>query len=134
MIVAAFGVTSSLIIFVTHKTREIGLLKALGADYKHELIGDIRGRGLAIGVEIVKDKFSKKEEAKNETAKIVYRAYQLGLIIFYVGMKSNVLELTPPLILNEKQAKEGLEILDQAISDVTNGIISDSILDEFKGW
>ena len=101
---------------------------------KHELIGDIRGRGLAIGVEIVKDKFSKREEAKIETAKIVYRAYQLGLIIFYVGMKSNVLELTPPLILNEKQANEGLEILDQAFLDVSKGKVSDEILNEFQGW
>ena len=101
---------------------------------KHDLIGDVRGRGLAIGVELVNDRFNKKEEAKIETAKVVYRAYELGLIIFYVGMKSNVLELTPPLILSEKQAYEGLEILDRAFEDVCNGKVSDDIIQEFKGW
>ena len=101
---------------------------------KHDLIGDIRGRGLAIGVELVKDRFNTKKEAKNETAKIVYRAYELGLVIFYVGMKSNVLELTPPLILTEKQAKEGLEILNQAFEDVAKNLVPDSALNEFKGW
>ena len=90
----------------------------------------VRGRGLAIGVELVNDRFNKKEEAKIETAKVVYRAYELGLIIFYVGMKSNVLELTPPLILSEKQAYEGLEILDRAFEDVRNGKVSDDI----TGW
>ncbi len=101
---------------------------------KHDLIGDVRGRGLAIGVELVNDRFNKKEEAKIETAKVVYRAYELGLIIFYVGMKSNVLELTPPLILTEKQANEGLEILDKAFEDVLNGKVSDDAISEFKGW
>ena len=49
-------------------------------------------------------------------------------------MKSNVLELTPPLILNEKEANEGLEILDQAFLDVSKGKVSDEILNEFQGW
>ena len=49
MIVAAFGVTSSLIIFVTHKTREIGLLKALGAT-NGQVSGIFIGQGLAIGM------------------------------------------------------------------------------------
>ena len=49
-------------------------------------------------------------------------------------MESNVLELTPPLILNEHESKLGLEILDQAISDVTNGLVPDSAIEDYKGW
>ena len=101
---------------------------------KHDLIGDVRGRGLAIGVELVNDRHKNKKAAKTEAAKIVYRAYELGLVIFYVGMESNVLELTPPLILNENESKMGMEILDQAIDDTTNGLVSDSAIEDFKGW
>ena len=101
---------------------------------KHDLIGNVRGRGLAIGLELVNDRHKNKIAAKTETAKIVYRAYELGLVIFYVGMESNVLELTPPLILNEHESKLGLEILDQAISDVANGLVPDSAIEDYKGW
>ena len=89
---------------------------------------------MAIGIELVNDRHKNKKAAKVETAKIVYRAYELGLIIFYVGMESNVLELTPPLILSEHESKLGLEILDQAISDVTNGLVPDSAIENYKGW
>ena len=101
---------------------------------KHELIGDVRGRGLAIGVELVSDRYKDKKAAKLETAKVVYRAYELGLVIFYVGMESNVLELTPPLIMSEKEANLGLEILDKAFTDVSNGLVSESAIEKYKGW
>ena len=101
---------------------------------KHELIGDVRGRGLAIGVELVKNRNEDKKAAKLETAKIVYRAYELGLVIFYVGMESNVLELTPPLIMSQNESKLGLEILDQAFTDVSNGLVPDSAIEKYKGW
>jgi 4-aminobutyrate aminotransferase len=101
---------------------------------KHELIGDVRGRGLAIGVELVKNRHKDKKAAKLETAKIVYRAYELGLVIFYVGMESNVLELTPPLIMSQNESKLGLEILDQAFTDVSNGLVPDTAIEKYKGW
>ena len=49
-------------------------------------------------------------------------------------MKSNVLELTPPLILTKKEAEEGLEILDQAFEDVSKDRVSDDAISKFKGW
>jgi len=100
---------------------------------KHALVGDIRGRGLAIGVELVKDRAG-KGPARRETAMVVYRAFELGLVLYYVGVDSNVLELTPPLILTETQALEGVELLDRALSDVAEGRFDAGRLAAFEGW
>lgn len=95
-------------------------------------VGDVRGRGLAIGVELVK-KDSNDSDA-DLARKTVYRAWQLGAVFYYVGMNSNVLELTPPLVLSEDEARTGARILAQAIRDVMSGQISDEDVAAFAGW
>jgi 4-aminobutyrate aminotransferase len=100
---------------------------------KHALIGDVRGRGLAVGIELAKDRAS-KEPARRETAMTVYRAYELGLVLYYVGVGSNVLELTPPLTLTQAEALEAVGLLDQALSDVSEGRFDASRLVAFEGW
>lgn len=97
------------------------------------LVGDIRGRGLAIGIELVKDD-KDRMPAVTETAKVVYRAYELGLIVYYVGLNSNVLELTPPLVLSQSEASQGIEILKQAITDVEHGLVPDEKIEGYQGW
>lgn len=100
---------------------------------RHRLIGDVRGRGLALGVELVEDRTSRKP-ASRQTALTVYRAFQLGLVLYYVGVRSNVLELTPPVTLTQAEAREGVAILDQALADVAAGRIDDAVLEDFAGW
>jgi len=51
-----------------------------------------------------------------------------------VGQSSNVLELTPPLILGQKEVSEALGILDQAFKDVEEGRVSDEKISGFQGW
>jgi 4-aminobutyrate aminotransferase len=99
----------------------------------HELIGDVRGRGMIIGVELVRNRTT-KEPASLEAAKVVYRAAEPGLLVFYGGVYSNVLEITPPLILTEAEIEQGVAILDQAITDVENGLVSDEQLGDYAGW
>ncbi len=97
---------------------------------RHSLIGEVRGRGLALGVELLAD----GAPAARQTALTVYRAFQLGLVLYYVGVNSNVLEFTPPLTLTEAEAQEGVAILDQALADVAAGRVDEALLADFAGW
>ena len=85
-----------------------------------DIVGDVRGLGMIQGVELVRTATS-KEPNQQAAAKIVYRAWELGLIVFYAGNWGNVLEITPPLILTRAQIDEGVAILDQSIADVLAG-------------
>jgi 4-aminobutyrate aminotransferase len=109
-----------------------GALRALSA--RQPIIGEVRGRGLALGVDLVSDRATRAPVPVSTTAKVIYRAYQLGAVFFYVGLNSNVLELTPPLTLTEAEADEGAAIIDQAMTDVGNGLVSDSDVAPFMMW
>ncbi|MGN0702827.1 MAG: aspartate aminotransferase family protein [Lentihominibacter sp.] len=97
------------------------------------VIGDIRGKGLVIGVELVSDRKTKKP-ASDFAALVVYRAYELGLIIYDSGINSNVLELTPPLIITKEQADQAIKIIKQAILDVRDEKIKMEEISDFAGW
>lgn len=79
------------------------------------LVGDVRGMGLMIGVELVKSKSSKKPAVK-ELSKVLNIAGNNGLLLLAAG--KNVIRICPPLVLSEKQAMSGLEILGSALKKV----------------
>jgi 4-aminobutyrate aminotransferase len=98
------------------------------------LIGDVRGRGLAVGVELVEDRATRAPVPRVTTAKVVLRAYQLGAVFFYVGLRGNVLEFTPPLTTSAAELSEGVAILDQALTDVTHGVVADAEVAPYMMW
>ena len=100
---------------------------------RQECVGDVRGTGLVLGMELVCDKKTKKP-ADTLAAMVVYRAYELGLLHFYTGIFNNVLEFTPPLILSPKQAGTAAEILECAIEDAMSGKVAEEKIKAFKGW
>lgn len=100
---------------------------------RHPLIGDVRGRGLALGVELVTDRVA-RTPAKAQAAQVVFRAHDLGLVLYYVGMRSNVLELTPPLVLTAADIDAALDILHRALADVEAGRVDAEAVRLFAGW
>jgi 4-aminobutyrate aminotransferase len=79
------------------------------------LIGDVRGLGLMIGVELVKDKRS-KARAENETNQVVNECFKRGLIVLPCG--PNTIRFSPPLSLKEAEADIALDIFTEALADV----------------
>jgi 4-aminobutyrate aminotransferase len=82
---------------------------------KHRIIGDVRGRGLMIGLELVRDRET-KERATNERDAVVREAFRRGLLL--LGAGPNAIRISPPLVLTRAQADTALSILDQALATV----------------
>ena len=80
---------------------------------KHPLIGDVRGRGLMVGIELVRDRKT-KERATAERDALVKECFKRGLLI--LGAGRNAIRLCPPLVLTKEQANIALSILDQALA------------------
>ena len=84
---------------------------------KYEVVGDVRGRGLFIGVEIVKDKKS-KERGIREAQAIVRACFKHGLILILAG--TNTLRVVPPLNIVREELEEGLDVMEAAIASVNS--------------
>jgi len=84
---------------------------------KHPLIGDARGRGLMVAIELVKDRKTKEPAAK-EASMVLMRCMQKGVIPLKCGLYGNVVRMLASLVITDDQANEGLDLLDQAIGEV----------------
>jgi 4-aminobutyrate aminotransferase len=84
---------------------------------KYEIVGDVRGMGLFLGVEIVKDKKS-KVRGEEEAKQIIDYCFQHGALVIMAGR--NTLRFVPPLNITEDVMDEGLDILEEAIAAVNS--------------
>src|SRR5207248_6511562 len=82
---------------------------------KHPLIGDVRGRGLMIGVELVRDRQT-KERAPEEREAVVASAFSRGLLL--LGAGKNAIRFSPPLVLTRERADTAVRIFDEALTEV----------------
>ncbi len=83
---------------------------------KYDIIGDVRGKGAMLAMELVKNRET-KEPAKEEVKNIVKEAYKKGLILLSAGVRGNVLRLLMPLVITEKQLVSGLDIIEDSIKN-----------------
>ncbi|MEX2045030.1 MAG: aminotransferase class III-fold pyridoxal phosphate-dependent enzyme, partial [Opitutus sp.] len=84
---------------------------------KHKVIGDVRGRGLMLGIEFVKDRAT-KEPGREECAKAVENARELGLLLGKGGLWGQTIRLAPPMCITQADADFILAALDEAIGAV----------------
>jgi 4-aminobutyrate aminotransferase len=79
---------------------------------KHKLVGDVRGRGLMVGVELVTDKQA-KTPAPAERDRVVELAFERGVL--FLGCGPNTVRISPPLITTKEQANIALDVLEECV-------------------
>jgi 4-aminobutyrate aminotransferase/(S)-3-amino-2-methylpropionate transaminase len=86
---------------------------------KYNLIGDVRGLGAMVAMELVKDR-SSKEPAVEETKAVVQECFKNGLVALSAGIFGNVIRLLIPLIITDEQLYTGLDILEKAVAKINS--------------
>jgi len=84
---------------------------------EHEIIGEVRGKGPMLGMELVRDRET-KEPAADEAKKLVSLCYQKGLVILSCGNFGNVVRTLMPLVITDEQLEKGLGILEEAFHEL----------------
>ena len=98
-----------------------GLLGALGElAVRHALVGDVRGRGLFLGVEIVRDR-EMREPFPEACTHIINRAREMGVLLGVDGPARNVLKVKPPMVFGEDEAALLVETLDEILGESALG-------------
>jgi len=103
---------------IQERARTLGARFRAGLDRlqrSHALIGDVRGLGLMLGVELVRDRAT-KEPARQETLDVFEAARELGVLVGKGGLDGNVLRVKPPMCLTELDVDFALDVFDQALA------------------
>ena len=82
---------------------------------RYSLIGDVRGRGAMVAMELVEDRDT-KAPAKEATGRLIEECYKQGVVILKAGTYDNVIRLLPPLTISEDLLGEGLDVLEKALA------------------
>jgi 4-aminobutyrate aminotransferase len=88
---------------------------------KHKIVGDVRGRGLMIGVEIVKDQTT-REYGVGERDRVVQRAFERGIL--FLGCGPSTIRIVPPLIVTKEETDVAMDALEESIASVEASIRS----------
>jgi 4-aminobutyrate aminotransferase/(S)-3-amino-2-methylpropionate transaminase len=89
---------------------------------KHRLIGDVRGRGLMVGVELVKDKKT-KEPAVEETNRLKEKMRNRGILVGTGGVKACVIRFQPPLVITLDELDKAVTVMDEELEKIEKGVV-----------
>ncbi|XP_063043589.1 ethanolamine-phosphate phospho-lyase [Engraulis encrasicolus] len=89
--------------------------------HKHPLVGDIRGRGLFVGVELVKDRV-KRTPATAEAQDVIYRLKEERILLSADGPHRNVLKYKPPMCFSKEDAEHSVQKIDQILTDIETAL------------
>lgn len=90
---------------------------------KFDLVGDVRGLGAMMAIELVKSR-STKEPATKETGELLHRAMEHGVLALSAGVLGNVVRILAPLVITDEQADEALDVLEAALAEVARQAVS----------
>lgn len=106
---------------ILRNVREVGdyALKLLNElKERRKFVGDVRGKGLMLGIELVKDKESKKP-AREETAQLCFdKALKRGLLLATSGWYGNVVRFAPPLTVSKEEVERAVQIIDESLGEI----------------
>ncbi len=107
--------------YMANAARMGEFIKRQTADWpeRHKIVGEVRGRGLMIGIEFVRDQET-KERAPDLRNRIVQMAFHKGLLV--LGSGDTTLRLCPPLMIDEEQAEFAVRTLDGIISEIERSL------------
>jgi len=94
---------------------EITLARLHDLARHYEFIGEVRGKGLMIGIELIADRVS-KEPVKDKRDAVVYEAFKQGLLL--LGAGDSTIRLIPPLVIDQEELKVGLDIFERVLKKV----------------
>ena len=92
--------------------------RLLGLQKQYEIVGDVRGLGPMIGMELVKNRKT-KELAADETKELVKYSYENGLIILSCGVYHNVIRILAPIVITDEQLENGFAILEDGLQKIS---------------
>ncbi len=105
------------------RARRLGeIIRSRFEDFQkhYEMVGDVRGLGAMVGMELVRD-HDTKEPAGKETVELRRRCMEKGLLILSCGAHNNVIRTLMPLTITDDQLEEGLALLEEALWEISEG-------------
>ncbi len=108
------------------RSREVGQAvteRFLKIQEKYSLVGDVRGQGGMVAMELVKDRRTKEPDS-HSASDILAAAHQRGLVLIKAGMYDNVLRVLVPLCVTDEQLQQGLDIFENAFTSVAEAAMA----------